>query len=296
MPSQWSNPAFETVARLVQANTGLAFPSNSSGSAEAGTRRAMERIGVTEVTTYLRLLESGEAALADLVDELAVSETYFFRQPAQFDFIARNVLPELRTRCGTTDHIHAWSAGCASGEEPFSLAILFDRAGIAEGGRIVATDISRPALAKANEASYGISSLRGVDEKLVREYFHRVRYREVLDERIRRRVSFAYLNLTGEDYPWSEADTRGMDLILCRNVLIYFDPATVREVAKRLVNALAEGGWLITGASDPVLPSDLGLESIVTDQGVFYRRARGTTKGTRGLAPASHGWQAGRVH
>lgn len=272
MSSTWSHPAFESVAQILQANTGLVFARNTSLAAEAGTRRAMERVGVDDVGTYLDMLQSGRVGLADLVDELAVCESYFFRQPGQFDFIRRRLIPEIRKRRGPGCVIKAWSAGCASGEEPFSLAVLFEEEGLSEQSRIIASDISRVALSRAREASYGHSSLRGVPESLVRRYFRRSGYSEVLDDRLRQRVLFRQLNLVTDPFPGATSCFVNMDLILCRNVLIYFDRPTTARVAEKLYLALAEGGWLIVGGSDPPFPAEVPFETVITPHGVCYRK------------------------
>jgi len=268
----WSDPAYEVVARLVNARTGLVFRTNCCDAAEAGTRRAMERAGVADLTTYVELLREGAAAFADLIDELTVGETYFFRQPERFDFIRRHVLPEIRRRRGPDHVVRVWSAGCASGEEAYSLAILFEEEGIADRCSILATDISGVALQRARDASYGIASLRGIDESLLRRYFRRHGYREILEDRVRCRVTFRSSNLAADEPRQTGGMMGDMDLILCRNVLIYFDKNTVGEVGRRLFGALAAGGWLVTGASDPSLTDAAPFETVVTDRGVVYRR------------------------
>jgi chemotaxis protein methyltransferase CheR len=289
----WSDPGYETVAELVNERTGLVFRRSSCDAAEAGTRRAMERAGVGDVTRYLDLLREGEGALADLIEELTVRETHFFRQPGRFEFIRHHVIPEIRRRRGAGHVVRAWSAGCASGEEAYSLAILFDQEGLADRSSILATDISRVALQIAAEGAYGVSSLRGMPEELVRRYFHRRGYREVLDERICQRVTFRYSNLAAGDCA-DESNAAGeMDLILCRNVLIYFDRVSVRQVACRLFDSLAEGGWLVAGASDPPLAADAPFETVVTDHGVLYRRGRRAACSTE-RPGVIHSWQMQR--
>ncbi len=269
----WTHPAYEAIARLVGERTGLAFAPNRRGDVEGGTRRAMARAGVTDAALYVNLVETGRLPLDALVDELTVGESYFFREPAQFEFIRREVLPEIGRGHGPEHRLLAWSAGCAAGEEAYSLAIMFEEEGLGQRARLVATDISSAALARARAAAYGAWSLRGVDARLVRCYFRRVGSRLILDDRIRRRVAFEQLNLALGPYPPASTGPRGMDLILCRNVLFYFDRETIRRVARCLFDALADGGWLITGPSDPPLADDAPYETVVTRAGVFYRRS-----------------------
>jgi chemotaxis protein methyltransferase CheR len=270
--SIWSDAGFELVARVVGTRTGLSFPAASRMRAEAGIARAMARAGLADLACYGSLIQTRAEALDDLVIELTVGETYFFREPAQFSFIRHTVLPEIRARRGPRHAIRTWSAGCASGEEAYSLAIMLGELSPGEHADVWATDISRAALAKARAASYGAWSLRGEGAWLAGRYLRRDGARWVVDERIRRRVRFEPLNLALDAYPSCASGIWGMDLILCRNVLIYFDPDTVLQVARRFYESLAAGGWLITGPSDPSLVGGTPYETVATDAGTFYRR------------------------
>lgn len=277
----FSKPAYEALARLVSARTGLRFAADRHDHTEVAIRRAMARSEVVDVDRYLALVEVGGRLFDDLVAELTVGETYFFRDPQHFEFLRHEALPALGRRRGGDHVLRVWSAGCASGEEPYSLAILLEEIGSTERASVVGTDISRAALARASEAVYGAWSLRGVDEALVRRYFQRAGTRYVLDDRIRHRVTFRYLNLMRDPFPCSNA--RGdLDVVLCRNVLIYFEPEAVRWVARRLFESLAEGGWLLTGPSDPPLGELAPYESVVTPGGVFYRRGGRQGAGSAG--------------
>jgi len=270
--ASWSAPAYEAVARVIGTRTGLSFPSGSRARAEAGIARAMARVGLADVARYGELIQARAEALDDLLVELTVGETYFFREPAQFTVIRGTVLPDIRRRRGPTHAIRAWSAGCASGEEAYSLAIVLAEQGVGEPAHVRGTDISRAALAKARAATYGAWSLRGEGTALAQPYLRRAGERWVVNERIRGRVRFEHLNLALDVYPSCTTGIWGMDLILCRNVLIYFDAHTVRHVARRLYESLAMGGWLITGPSDPLLIEGAPYETVATDAGVFYRR------------------------
>lgn len=287
--SGWTDRAYEAIAHLVGARTGLVFASNRRDDAEAGIRRAMSKAALSDVGQYLALLEQGAAALDALIAELTVGETYFLREAAHFEFIRREVLPDLLKRRGPAHVLRVWSAGCASGEEAYSLAIVLDEAGVLQRAQVLGSDISRPALARAQEASYGPWSLRGVDDGIVRRYFLHVGGRQVLDQRIKKAVSFHYLNLAQDVYPSLASGTWGMDVILCRNVLIYFDRETVKHVAERLFRSLAPGGWLIAGPSDPPLSELAPFETVVTRDGVFYRHGREGHREFR--STASPGWE-----
>jgi chemotaxis protein methyltransferase CheR len=176
-----------------------------------------------------------------------------------------------------------WSAGCATGEEAYSLAILLQEEGLGEGAFVLGTDLSAAALARARAASYSDWSMRGVSDTFLGEYFRHQRRRRVLVDRIRTKVSFERLNLVGAE-EYAAAGASGMDLILCRNVLIYFDHATAARIAARLFDCLAPGGVLLTAGADPLLGECAPFEVEVTRVGLVYRRPRA---GSAPAAPAS---------
>lgn len=272
MSSAVGRPAdIDAAICLIRQRAGLTLSPGHFADAETRVRRAMGRAGMVEGARYLELVQTSTAAFHDLVAEFTVGETYFFREPSQLDFIQREVLPEIARRAGPGEAMRIWSAGCASGEEAYTLAILLDEAGFAARSRIIASDISRPALARAKAAVYGSWSLRGVDAATTRKHFHAAHGRYALDERIRERVGFMPMNLAADDYP-APAGPWCMDLILCRNVLIYFDREAVKRAAERLFATLAPGGWLILGPSDPPLAMHAPFETVVSPHGVFYRR------------------------
>jgi chemotaxis protein methyltransferase CheR len=283
----WTQPAFEAVAQLIGRRTGLVF-GNRQDSAELGMRRAMARAKVGDPRGYVNLLAADERALDDLVNELTIGETFFFREPGQFQMIRRQVVPDIRRRRGPEHLLRAWCAACASGEEAYSLAILFDQECLQT--HLLATDISSKALAKARLAVYGEWSLRGELGEAALPYLLPSGKQYRLTEKIRSRVAFEYMNLALDVYPALATGVWGMDLILCRNVLIYFDPATVREVAVRLYQTLTEGGWLITASSDPPLWDHAPFEVVSTDEGQFYRRPAGVPRGAGAVSQVSSLW------
>jgi chemotaxis protein methyltransferase CheR len=273
----WTHPGYEAVAELLVQRTGLVFGPTRRASAETGIQRAMSRARVAVPERYLELLNTNADALDDLVVELTVGETYFFREPAQFAFVRSVVLPEIWRRHGPGATVRAWSAACASGEEAYSLAILLAQEGAGLQSHLLATDISRAALAKARRAVYGAWSLRGEGAAAARPYLQpQSDARFLLDDRIRRRVRFEYLNLALDVYPSLTTDTWGMHIVFCRNVLIYFNQETIEATARRLYQSLAPGGWLFTAASDPPLAPYARFEPVTTDAGVFYRRKPGS--------------------
>jgi len=282
----WSDPIFAPIGALLKEHAGLEFPPNRQCFAEAGIRRAMAKVGIERPAIYLEKLESGAVSIEDLAAEVGVRETYFFRDPIQFETIRTRLLPDLIARRGPMPAPRIWSAGCATGEEAYSLAILLEEQRVAIGARIYGTDVSEAALSAARRGVFTSWSLRGDAEGIAARYFHHRGDRFALKPDLRRRVEFSRLNLAGDD-PFPSAGN-GLDIILCRNVLIYFSAEAVRRVGQRLLQSLAPGGWLVTGASDPLLPAAPPYEAVLTPGGIFYRHGTSTQSVIRLRAPRSH--------
>jgi chemotaxis protein methyltransferase CheR len=262
----------------IRRRAGLSFPESRLPDLEAGIRRAMASAGTGDIHAFAQRLDTDAAVFDALIGNLTVGETYFFREPAQFEVLRTRVLPDLRRGLAERARLRVWSAGCASGEEPYSLAILLEEQGLADQATVLGTDISRAALQRAREASYGIWSLRGSPGATASPNFERHGDRFAVHARLRRRVEFRYLNLAESTYPSAENGTAGVDLILCRNVMIYFDAETVRQVARRLYQSLRPGGWLITGPSDPPLWDCAPFRTRVEDGCVVYQREHPASK------------------
>ena len=262
----------EEILALVAARSGMVFAPNRRVEAEAGVARAMKRSGATDLAASLALVRHETATLDALVDEVTVGETHFMRDPDQIELIRRSVLPALAARRdagGSPPRI--WSAGCATGEEAYSLAILLEQQGLHEHATVLGTDLSAAAIAKARAGSYSDWSMRGVSPEFLQAYFRRAGSRRVLVDRVRDRVRFERLNLVGEE-PYAGVGAYAMDLILCRNVLIYFDHETAGRIAARLFECLAPGGVLLTGGADLLLGGFAPFEVEVTPVGLVYRR------------------------
>ncbi|WP_231744364.1 CheR family methyltransferase [Stieleria neptunia] len=232
----------------------------------------MKAVAVEGFAEFQRSLARNPQLLSDTIDQLTVGETYFFREHQHFEFIRQTVIPDFRARSGHHEPIRTWSAGCATGEEAYSLAIVFTQEHAAS--TILATDLSTAAIEKAQRAVFRPWSFRGQASDAVRPFVTESEDQFTLSPRITRRVQFQRLNLASNTYPSSANGTCNMDLILCRNVLIYFGSETVGEISRRLFACLAPGGWLITASGDPQLVQHADYEVVACDQGVFYRRPR----------------------
>jgi chemotaxis protein methyltransferase CheR len=229
---------------------------------------------------WLAGLPDGSPEWGRIASRLTVGETYFFRDRACFDALEQHVLPALvaARRSEGLLRLRLWSAGCATGEEPYSLAILLDRL-LPDRSRwgltLLATDINRDALDVAERGRYREWSFRETPPWIRDRYFRAGRGETwELDARIRGMVTLAPLNLADDGYPSIITNTGAMDLILCRNVLMYFGPAAQREAVGRLQRALVTGGWLVLS---PVEASPELLRPLLPvhfPASVFHRKER----------------------
>jgi chemotaxis methyl-accepting protein methylase/chemotaxis signal transduction protein len=211
-----------------------------------------------------------------VIGALTIGETNFFRQPAWFAQLERQILgPAIaqRSRAGPK-RLRLWSAGCASGEEAYSLAILVSR--LLRDARgweisILGTDLSAAYLDEARRATYREWSLREVDEFTRRQHFRQSASRFELLPATRNLVSFELLNLAGNE-PWTDPRLIDLDLIVCRNVLMYLAPQHQRNVAQRLMARLAVDGWLATAPAEATAEWFRPLTPVNVPSAVLFRR------------------------
>jgi chemotaxis protein methyltransferase CheR len=209
--------------------------------------------------------------LYDLVEYLTVGETYFFRDPAQMAALRGTILPDLMRRHSADRRLRLWSAGCSTGEETYTLAILLLEKGVTAAWDVllVGTDVNRESLRVAREGRYPAWSFRATPDEKRECYFEPVNKGWRLMEPVRRMARFAWMNLGAEALTPPSTD---LDLAVCRNVTIYFDEAATQRLYRALVGALSPGGWLMLGPSDPVPVDRDGLERFDLSDAVLWRR------------------------
>lgn len=223
---------------------------------------------------FLRLDPRGPSELFDAAEVLTTNETYFYREPEQLHAFERDILPALerdRERGGVR-RLRVLSAGCASGEEAYTLAALLLGSGRFEGWELEVhgVDLSRSCLARALAGAYGEHAFRNAEGQALRRWFHMEEGRWVVDDELRRLVRFGAANLLdGEGLPQAP-----VDVIFCRNVLLYFDPPARRQVLRHLHARLGEGGWLLLGHAESLLQLSADFESVHLDRELFFRKPR----------------------
>lgn len=251
--TQWT-----LLSEFIAGRIGLHFSPERRDELQRGFSRAAEEFGFNDPATcidWLLTAPSSRSHLDVLASHLTIGETYFFRDKQTFDVLAQHVLPELiNERRGHDQQLRLWSAACCSGEEAYSLAILLHQLlpDIADWHiTINATDINMQFLQKANIGVYSEWSFRNVPPWIRQRYFVRTEDgRYAVIPAIKKLVTFAHLNLVEDMYPSPATNTNAMDIIFCRNVLMYFSPGQVNKVINNLGAALVEGGWLGVSPSE----------------------------------------------
>ena len=268
------------LSTLIAERMGLHFPPDRWDDLERGFAAAAREFGFDDAQSCADWLFSAPATrdqIQVLANHLTVGETYFFRDQATLQALSNHVLPDLiRSRRGKTQRLRFWSAACCSGEEPYSLAILLHQLlpDLADWHvTITATDVNPRFLHKAAEGVYSEWSFRNAPPGLNRRYFTRTAGgRWSLIPEIRRMVSFSHLNLVEDVYPSLETNTNAMDVILCRNVLMYFAPTQMKRVIDSLGGCLIEGGWIIVSPSEASSALFSRFETVNLPDAIFFRK------------------------
>lgn len=278
-------PLTDPELRLFQAflltHSGLHFDQRNLKILERGLTHRMRALNARDYRAYhdylVRYHESRQE-LKKLLGLLTIGETFFFRYLAHFTALEERIIPELLVRNRASRTLRIWSAGCSTGEEPYTIAmLLLERfPQLADWDvSILATDINKRALARARDAFYSERSLRLAPPLYLERYFRKTTGGFVLEPRVRDLVRFAYFNLQTGSYPAVENGTCDLDLIFCRNVMIYFGLPTTRAVVERFSRCLRPGGHFFMGHAETLLNiSDAFIRQ--QHQGGFYYRLKET--------------------
>ncbi|MGC8723292.1 MAG: CheR family methyltransferase [Acidobacteriota bacterium] len=256
-PQTWlmEDELYRRFCALVHETTGLSFSENSRFFFEKRVEMRMAAIGVTTARDYYQFLlyDSERAAEWDqLITHITTNETYFMREERQLRCFQKEVMPLVWER-SAGKRVRIWSAGCSTGEEAYSIAILLKEAGLYPEDRveIIATDINTRVLAKAKSALYTEGAFRAVDASFRQQWFTPEGAGQFrLREEIRRRVSFSRFNLFDMD---KYSLLLPFDVIFCRNVIIYFDLEAKVKVMERFHDKMRPGGFLLLGHSESLI-------------------------------------------
>jgi len=245
------------------------------------SRMAALRIGsYSDYFEYLTQNRERRQELQKLLQFLTVGETFFFRYHAHYAALMKSVLPEI---LGKSDgkSIRLWSAGCSTGEEPYSMAMAVMETvpdWRSRDIRILATDINNRSLMLAREGVYNTWKIRVTEKKYLEKYFKRIGESYVVRDEVKSLVEFSHLNLQTIHETPHPLMSDGFDTIFCRNVMIYFTTATTRKVVEGFSAALKQGGYLFLGHSETLSYISTRFERQIHDGGVYYRRKTAMTQ------------------
>jgi chemotaxis protein methyltransferase CheR len=260
---------------LIYQEAGIHLGSGKKTMLEARINRRLKALELNSYRQYCDYLfehKGIKEEIVPLIDVVTTNKTDFFREPAHFNFLVEKALPELTSNDRTGRQFLVWSAGCSTGEEPYTLAIVLSEYALTNPGfrfRILATDISTTVLAKAEMGVYSNDVVAPVSASLQRKYFMRSRdpgsNQVRITPELRRLIEFRRLNFMDADYGISER----ADAIFCRNVIIYFDRPTQERILRKLSHHLVPGGYMFVGHAETLHDMDLPLVPVAP---ALYRR------------------------
>jgi chemotaxis protein methyltransferase CheR len=274
-----SNRDFGRLRSLIYAQSGISLNADKKTMLELRIKRRLRSLNFSSFGQYCDYLfgpHGEKEELVHLLDVVSTNKTDFFREPEHFDFLVEKAIPDLVARNQSGRPLLIWSAGCSTGEEPYTLAMVLDHYGESHAGfkfKVLATDISNTVLAKARMGIFNSEVIRPVSPDLRRKYFMRSRDRNSNQVRVvpelRELIEFRRLNLM-EEFGMSER----MDGIFCRNVIIYFDRPTQERLLLKLSRQLVDGGYMFVGHSETLHDMDLPLIPVAP---ALYRKANDRT-------------------
>ena len=269
---------FRLLRAVIQAHCGLWFRDSAQYLLERRLAPRLQTLGLGSFSAYHRFLRfdpGREAELDEATDVLTTNETYFFREPYQLRAFAREILPALAETNAAERRLRILSAGCSTGEEVYTVAALVREAGRFEGWdvEIVGADISRRCVAQARAGAYGEHAFRAPEAAPLRRWFHLRGGKWVVDEALRGMVRFQRENLLQAR---ALATVARVDVLFCRNVMIYFEPETRQALLRRFHAKMRDGGWLLLGHSESLInvTADFELVSLTSD--LVYRKPGAT--------------------
>jgi len=259
------------IRMLIEERTGIHFDESRERFLSTRVREHMHERKYARVSELLRAVRKTNVEYDSLLERMLTQETSFFRYPAVYEAFEKRVLPEIHVSkfWKNPRTLRVWSAGCSTGEEPYSIAItIADSLSFADAWNveILATDVGKQALKYAEIGIYSGRSLASVNEKQLVTHFTKVENKHHVKPRLKKMISFAPMNLAAPVY------VGRMDLIFCMNVLIYFTEERRRALVQRFYEALEPGGYLFLGHSESISKMPVKFQAIVLGDCILYRK------------------------
>jgi chemotaxis protein methyltransferase CheR len=277
-PAVLSDADFRRLSGFIEGELGIRMPATKRIMLESRLQKRLRRFGFDSYSKYVDFVFSDagrESELINMIDAVTTNKTDFFREADHFDFLVGKIVPaaEQRDGAGIARPFAVWSAGCSTGEEPYTIAMVLEERKVVDPRftyRIFASDLSTQVLDKAREAVYEESKAEVVPMSFKKKYMLRSKDAERslvrMKPEIRSRVTFDRINFMDDRYPVSES----FDVVFCRNVIIYFERAVQEAILRKLCDHIRPGGWLILGHSETLTGMNMPLKGVAPT--IYERR------------------------
>ena len=257
----FSEADFRHLVQLAYQYAGISLSESKRNLLYSRLSRRLRILGMATFGEYRDLLESDQREVENFINSISTNHTKLFREAHHFDHMRTHVVVPFVQKAAQTGNrrLRIWSAGCSSGEEPYTIGVVLKREIRDFGGydvRILATDIDTDILAKAGRGEFASATVDEVP-KTYAEYFKRAGDKAVVDPEVKSLITFRQLNLMNDPWPFKGP----FDAIFCRNVMIYFDGPTKAKLIQRFVRQIKPGGWLYIGHSESLIGAHPGLQS-----------------------------------
>jgi len=260
---------FELYRGLIYKESGIHFTATNRSILESRLRERLREKKIDTVKTYFAVITKDQGELKSFLDSITTNLTRFFRNQAHFDALEHFVIPELQNikKASGNTTIKIWSAGCSTGEEPYTIAMLMNEI-LSPPWKyeIVASDISLKCLMTAKEGFYADSRIAGIPDAYLKKYFDKVDGGYKVHADLMSKIRFDYHNLK------NDSGLRSLDIVFCRNVIIYFDEAAQKDVINRFWDDMASKSFLFIGHSESLFGMDTKFEFVKTQWATLYRK------------------------
>lgn len=263
-----SETDFELYRKLIYDESGIHFSATNRSILESRLRERLREKKLQTPAEYYAILIRDREELKLLLDSVTTNLTRFFRNQAHFDAVEHFVVPELLKLRASERKLRFWSAGCSTGEEPYTIAMLLKH--ILPAGwnyEVTASDISLKSLMVGKEGFYPETRVQGIPDEYLAKYFEKRPNGYQIKDEIKKTIRFDYHNLK------NDSGQRGLDVVFCRNVLIYFDEAAQKATIERFWDAMAPKSFLFIGHSESLFGMNTKFEFVKTDWACFYKKS-----------------------
>jgi chemotaxis protein methyltransferase CheR len=260
---------FEQYRALIYAESGITFTPTNRSILESRLKERLREKGIDSVKVYFAEISKNKEELKGFLDSITTNLTRFFRNQAHFDALEKYVIPELmhNIKKNSPGTLKIWSAGCSTGEEPYTIAMLMTEILPSPWKfEIVASDISLKCLMTAKEGVYLDRNITGIPDSYLAKYFDKVEGGYKVHADLQSKIRFDYHNLN------NDSGLRGMDIVFCRNVIIYFDEAAQTAVINRFWESMAAKSFLFIGHSESLFGMKTKFEFVKTEWATLYRK------------------------